>query len=315
MEGVTDPPLRRVLCPIGGYDWCFSEFIRITDHVISEATLVKAVPELYHGGVTPDGTPVRVQFLGDNPKSISDSAAFAVKLGARGIDLNFGCPSRFVHHAGAMLLREPDVMHAVTAAVRDAVPADIPVSVKIRSGFAEKSELENILMNVLVEGVDEVTVHCRTRKELYKAEAIDWTVLAPMVKEFPLVHFVANGEINGLEDARACMQVTTCSRLMVGRGALMVPNLGHVIKNGAKPYTNSQILHTALDVLNEFADNVQDEKIVMDRTKQFLGYARRDNPYLQEFFKIFARIKPLEEGRKMLRMQEQAAAEDEENSA
>ena len=61
MDGVTDAPLREILCRHGGYDWCFSEFLRVTDDPLSEKSLLHDVPELLSGGRTPDGTPLKVQ--------------------------------------------------------------------------------------------------------------------------------------------------------------------------------------------------------------------------------------------------------------
>ena len=105
MEGLADAPLRKILCKHGAYDECFSEFIRVTDIPLSEKTLFRIVPEGANGFKTADGTPVRVQLLGDNAKVLAQSAQLAENKGALGIDMNFGCPSRFVHHAGSMLLR------------------------------------------------------------------------------------------------------------------------------------------------------------------------------------------------------------------
>ena len=105
MEGVTDPPMRKVLTRHGAYDACTSEFIRVTDEPIPNKTLIRYVPELKQGAVTDSGCPCRVQLLGDVPESLAITAKRAVALGANAIDLNFGCPSRFVHHGGSMLLK------------------------------------------------------------------------------------------------------------------------------------------------------------------------------------------------------------------
>ena len=126
MEGVADPPLRKVLTAHGNYDECFSEFIRVTDVVLPYKTLEREVSELKENNArTASGTLVRVQLLGDNPQTIAATAVRAVKLGAKSIDINFGCPSRFVHHGGAMLLKEPDLMHEIVSTVRDALLPEI----------------------------------------------------------------------------------------------------------------------------------------------------------------------------------------------
>ena len=92
LEGLADGPMRKVLCAHGGYDLCFSEFIRVTDLPVSAKTLLREVPEYQNDCKTEDGTDVRIQFLGDNPDTMARSAVLANNLGARSIDINFGCP-------------------------------------------------------------------------------------------------------------------------------------------------------------------------------------------------------------------------------
>ena len=109
MEGVLDYSMRRLLTEINRYDWCVSEFVRVSDVVLSQKVFFKEVPELLEGGTTASGTPVWVQLLGSRPDIVAESAMVAVKLGAPGIDLNFGCPSRLVNKSmgGAAVLRNP----------------------------------------------------------------------------------------------------------------------------------------------------------------------------------------------------------------
>ena len=77
LEGLADGPMRKVLCAHGGYDLCFSEFIRVTDLPVSEKTLLREVPEYQNDCKTEDGTDVRIQFLGDNPDTMARSAVLA----------------------------------------------------------------------------------------------------------------------------------------------------------------------------------------------------------------------------------------------
>jgi tRNA-dihydrouridine synthase C len=86
------------------------------------------------------GTPVHVQFLGNDPEMLAANAIRAVKLGAPAIDMNFGCPAKTVnrHRGGSVLLDEPEVVHELVKAVRDAVPAHIPVSAKMRLGYMDR---------------------------------------------------------------------------------------------------------------------------------------------------------------------------------
>lgn len=301
MEGVADPPLRKILTAHGDYDECFSEFIRVTDVVLPYKTLEREVPELKENNArTSSGTLVRVQLLGDNPKAIADTAKRAVKLGAKSIDVNFGCPSRFVHHGGAMLLKEPDLMHEIVSAVRDALPPDIFLSVKVRTGFLSKTEAPEIVSAIAVDGVNEIIMHARTRKDLYSESALDWSVIGK-VKEFARgIPMVANGDILSYEDGQECAKAAKTDRLMVGRGALSIPNAGAVLKEGADPYSTSYVLKVVDEFIQELIDRNFMEKSVLDRAKQFLGFARRTDKNLVEFFKLFCRENSIDKARKLI---------------
>ncbi|NLK85671.1 MAG: tRNA-dihydrouridine synthase family protein [Aeromonadales bacterium] len=303
LEGLADGPMRKVLCAHGGYDLCFSEFIRVTDLVVSPKTLIREIPEYENDCKTADGTPLRVQLLGDNPDTLAKSAVIACDMGAKSIDLNFGCPSRFVHHAGAMLLKEPELMHDIVQKVRDTLDEKYQLSVKIRLGFLDKSEAFDIVKAIAVDGVSEITVHCRTRKDLYKNEALDWSALSPLHECANGITLIANGNVNSLKDAKACEEITLCNHFMCGRGAFPVPNLGHVIKGVQKEYPIADILRTSLEVVEEFIATTRTEKTVMDRAKQFLGYARVHKTELNPFFKTFCRCTLVSDGVKLIEQQ------------
>lgn len=300
LEGLADGPMRKVLCAHGGYDLCFSEFIRVTDLAVSEKTLLREVPEYLNDCRTADGTDVRIQFLGDNPETMAKSAVIANKLGARSIDINFGCPSRFVHHSGSMLLKEPELLHEIVQTVRDRLDPDCDLSVKVRLGFADKSEAPGIIRAIAVEGVKEITVHCRTRKDLYRDEALDWSRMKTLHELCPGITLIANGNINSREEALECEKETLCSHFMCGRGAFPVPNLGYVIKDNEKPFSLGQILKTDIEVIEEFSKSDRTEKVVMDRAKQFLGYARVHRKELNPFFKRFCQCTSVSDGIKLL---------------
>ncbi|MGN0914899.1 MAG: tRNA-dihydrouridine synthase family protein [Succinivibrio sp.] len=296
LEGLADGPMRKILCRHGGYDECFSEFIRVTDLPVSHKTLKREVPELENDCKTADGTPVRIQLLGDNPDTMAKSAVICREMGARGVDINFGCPSRFVHHAGAMLLKEPELMHEIVCSVREALEPDCLLSVKVRLGFLDKSEAEGIIKAVAVDGVSEITVHCRTRKDLYKNEALDWAALKDLHQFKGNATLIANGNVNSYDDAVKCHEMTGCDSFMCGRGAFPMPNLGHIIKEKAKPYTLKELLQVELEVIDEFSKTDRTEKIVMDRAKQFLGYARVHRTELIPFFREFCQCTTIDDG-------------------
>lgn len=137
MEGLVDEILRDVLTGVGGIDWCVTEFIRVSDRLLPPSSFRKLAPELDSAARTRAGTPLRVQLLGSDPLCLADNAAFACSLGAPAIDLNFGCPAKTVNKSrgGAVLLKEPELLHSILREVRKAVPAHIPVTAKMRLGF------------------------------------------------------------------------------------------------------------------------------------------------------------------------------------
>ena len=300
LEGLADAPMRRVLCAHGGYDLCYSEFIRVTDLKVVKKTFIREVPELLNDGKTLDGTPIRVQLLGDNPKTLAASARTAYDLGAKSIDLNFGCPSRFVHHSGAMLLKEPELLTSIVLAVRDALPDDCLLSCKVRLGFLDASESFDIIKAVAQEGVKEICVHARTRKGLYRQEALNWEAIRPLHEYKGSAVLIANGNINSLAEALLCEKVTLCHNFMCGRGGFATPNLGHCIKEGAPPYSYAKLLQTCREVLLTFMDTPRSDKIVMDRTKQFLGYAKMNRNDVQDFFRRFCQSSDPEDGLRLL---------------
>ena len=139
MEGMLDHTLRDILTRVGGIDRCVSEFIRISGTLLPERAFLRIVPELRHGGRTRSGVPVRAQLLGSDPVSLAENAARLATLGPHGIDLNFGCPAKIVnrHGGGATLLDDPERVAAIVAAVRRAVPREMPVSAKMRLGHRD----------------------------------------------------------------------------------------------------------------------------------------------------------------------------------
>lgn len=300
MEGVCDPPLRHMLCAQGGYDECFSEFIRVTDVPLPAKTLLREVPELKEDCCTADGTPVRVQLLGDNAEMMAASAQRAAALGARGIDLNFGCPSRFVHHAGAMLLREPELIRRITATVRETLDQSIFLSVKMRLGFADPAEAPDLVRAAAVPGLNEIIIHARTRKELYRKDSLHWDVIGTLHEAASGIPLVANGDIVDAESAQHCMEQTGCTRLMAGRAALTEPNLGRMLKQGAAPLPLQEKLKLALSLFTLLDQYHFAVKSQLDRVKQFLGFVRRSDAQAAEFFAEFCRVNEIEAAKRQL---------------
>ncbi len=229
MEGLVDEILRDVLTRVGGIDWCVSEFIRVSDRLLPASTYQKLAPELESGARTRAGTPMRVQLLGSDPVCLGENAAYACELGAPVIDLNFGCPAKTVNKSrgGAVLLREPELLHAIVSGVRRAVPAAIPVTAKMRLGFDSPDGALDCALALAEGGASQLVVHARTKVEGYKPPA-HWEWVA-RVQDVVKVPVFANGEVWTLDDWRRCREVSGVEDIMLGRGLVSRPDLARQI--------------------------------------------------------------------------------------
>ena len=229
MEGVVDPFMRDLLTHLGGFDGCVTEFLRVTQGAVPRRNILRVCPELKNGGKTASGTPVTVQLLGGDAEAMALNAATIVEMGAPGIDLNFGCPSKKVNSkdGGAILLREPERIHSIVKAVRHAVPSAIPVSAKVRLGYEGTTLALDIARAVEDAGADFITVHARTREDGYRAPA-RWEWLA-RINQALSIPVIANGDIRSVEDYWRCREISGCDDVMIGRAAVGRPDLARQI--------------------------------------------------------------------------------------
>ncbi len=235
MEGLLDATLRDTLTRIGGVDLCVSEFIRVTDQLLPARVFKRIVPELDQGGCTPARVPVRAQLLGADPACLADNAARLATLGPAGVDLNFGCPAPVVnrHRGGAVLLDEPELVHAIVAAVRRAVPAHLAVSAKMRLGHRDSARMLDNARAIAAAGASELVVHGRTKLDGYRPPA-RWEQIG-RIREAVAIPVVANGEIWTVEDAQRCMAESGCRALMLGRGMVADPGLALALRGALAP--------------------------------------------------------------------------------
>jgi tRNA-dihydrouridine synthase C len=282
MEGLLDFVLRDILTRAGGVDRCVSEFIRITDQLLPERVFTRIVPELHNGGRTLAGVPVRAQLLGSDPACMADNAARLASLGPAGIDLNFGCPANIVnrHGGGAALLREPETIAAIVAAVRRAVPAPMPVSAKMRLGYHDDVLAIDCAQAIAGGGADELVVHARTKLQAYRPPAY-WERIAD-IRAAVAIPVVANGEIWTVDDARRCREASGCDMLMIGRGAVADPGLGRAIQAAmGRAEAKSLDWPELVPLLGAFWQLVcarLDVRSRPGRLKQWLNFLRRRFP-------------------------------------
>ena len=229
MDGLTDAPMRAVQGKTGAFTFAVSEFLRVSAEVPPLKVFHREIPELLDGAVTKTGLPIQVQLLGGDPERMAAAAVVAYEAGARAIDINFGCPAPTVnrHDGGATLLKHPARIRDVVAAIRAALPREIPVSAKLRLGW---DSIDSIYVNAEMAaegGAAWLTIHGRTRAEGYRPPA-HWNPIG-VVRERLGIPVVANGDIWSLEAFRRCRDETGCEHFMLGRGALANPQLSHQI--------------------------------------------------------------------------------------
>ncbi len=231
MDGVTDAAMRAFQGRWGAFTYAVTEFLRVSETPIPGKVFRREVPELLTGAQTETGLPVQVQILGGDPARMAKSAQTAVKVGATAIDINFGCPAPTVNRndGGASLLRYPCRIREIVQAVREAVPAEIPVSAKIRLGWDSIDPVfENAAM-VQEGGASWITIHARTRVQSYKPPVF-WAQVGKVSQQLA-IPVIANGDIWTIEEFRRCREETGCDKFMIGRSALANPILSWQIAN------------------------------------------------------------------------------------
>jgi len=231
MEDVTDVSFR-VLCREQGADMVYTEFV-------NSDGLVRDVPRTIAKMRTlEEEAPVGIQIYGQHPDAMVEAARMADRAaelagghGADLIDINFGCPVSKIagRGAGSGMMREPDKMVAITKAVVEAV--DKPVTVKTRLGWDEGSKIIVELAERLQDaGISALTIHGRTRCQLYKGDA-DWTLIGA-VKANPRMRIpiIGNGDITDGPSARQAFDRYGVDGIMIGRATYGHPWIFREIK-------------------------------------------------------------------------------------
>jgi len=214
MAGVTDRPFR-MLCRQLGAGYAVSEMVTSRKELWNT---LKTSRRANHDG---EPGPIAVQIAGTDAAMMAEAAVYNIERGAQIIDINMGCPAKKVCNkwAGSALMRdEPLALEIVQAVVDAAQPFNVPVTLKMRTGWSEEHRnAVKLARDFESAGVQMLTVHGRTREQGYKGSAEYDTIAA--VKAAVRVPVVANGDINSPEKARDVLAATGADAVMVGRAA------------------------------------------------------------------------------------------------
>jgi nifR3 family TIM-barrel protein len=215
LAGISNLPFR-LITRAQGCSLAYTE-------MISTNGLVRKTAKTYDYLKTcDDDRPLGVQIFGANPQIMAEAAQIVADCGVDLIDINMGCPVRKVikSGAGAILMKDPDLVARIVETVKKAVK--IPVTVKIRSGWT-RSSINAVEIARITEdcGADAITVHARTADQGYSGHA-DWKIITD-VKKAVKIPVIGNGDIRQPQDSVRMIAETFCDAVMVGRGALGNP--------------------------------------------------------------------------------------------
>ncbi|WP_294994877.1 tRNA-dihydrouridine synthase [Sulfuritalea sp.] len=294
MEGLADDALRAVLTAAGGYDWCVTEFVRVTTTLLPHSCFTRLSPELKTGSRTASGTPVRIQLLGSDPARMAANAAHLALLKPHGIDLNFGCPTPLVNRnrGGAALLDEPELLQRIAGAVRAAVPPAIPVTAKMRLGIEDTGRALDCALALEAGGVQELVVHARTRADGYRP-LVRWEWIA-RIGEVVRLPLIANGEVWTVADYRRIRAASGCDDVMLGRGAVADPLLARRIRGHADAEPNDGDWREIEAMIGDFWARVERKVLPAQspgRLKQWLGLMQRRYPQAERLFRTLRATK------------------------
>ncbi len=272
MEDVSDPPFRA-LCKKHGADVVYTEFIS-SEGLIRDAAKSTRKLDVYH-----DERPVGIQIFGSEIEHMKEAAAISEQSGPDIIDINFGCPVRNVvcKGAGAAILKDvPKMVEMTRQIVRS---TDLPVTVKTRLGWDENTKyIEEVVEQLQEVGVKAVSIHGRTRVQMYKGTA-DWSLIGRIAQnpniEIPIF---GNGDIDSPERALEYKERFGVDGIMIGRAAIGYPwifrEIQHYLETGKKldPPTVGERVEAVREQLDRSIEWKGEMKAILEMRKHYGKY-------------------------------------------
>lgn len=227
MAGVTDIVFRNIVRQVD------RNCLLSTEMVSSRGLLYRKDNHIMD--LAEDEHPIGIQIFGHEPDIMAQAAQMAQKQGADFVDINMGCPVPKITKGkdGCALMREPDLAREIVSTIKSAVT--IPVTVKFRLGWDDESR-NAVEFGEMIEasGASLVTVHGRTRQQLYSGKA-DWSFIAKVKKALSIPVF-GNGDVFEAEDALRMLEITGCDGVAVARGSLgnpwLIPRITKYLDTG-----------------------------------------------------------------------------------
>lgn len=272
MEDVSDPPFRA-LCKAEGADMLYTEFISV-EGLIRDASKSLRKLDIYDYE-----RPIGIQIFGAELESMQRAAEIVEEAKPEVLDINFGCPVKKVvcKMAGAGILQDIPRMVALTKAIVDST--NLPVTVKTRLGWDENSIfIEEVAERLQDVGIKGLSIHGRTRKQMYKGEA-DWTKIGK-VKENPRIHIpiFGNGDIDSPQKALEYKNRYGVDGIMIGRASIGNPwifrEIKHYLKTGEllPPPTVSERVEAARQHLRHSIEWKGEHTGIVEMRRHYTNY-------------------------------------------
>lgn len=272
LAGYTDSAMRRI-CRRYGAGMVFSEMLS------GEGTRRNNAKTFKMAAFQPEERPYFIQFFATNPEQAADAARVLSQLQPDGLDLNFGCPVKkiILNQGGSALLKDIPLLARIVKAAVEAT--DVPVSVKIRSGWDRRSlNAVEVAQAVEEAGAAWVTVHARTRNEFYLGRA-HWEWIGE-VKAAVKIPVIGNGDVRTPDDVVRLLELTHCDAVMIGRGAMGYPfifrEINHLLATGGElpPPTPMERCEAARLQLLWMCEQWGERRGTLEFRKHLLAYVR-----------------------------------------